>query len=409
MVTKVQSSKVENVTLSFYSGRKDCAANAYEVCVIVPVRNEANHLYQTLDALRLQVGLNCMPLPPDIYEVLVLVNNSSDDSCQIARQYVADFPDFNLSVANIHLDESQAHIGTVRRLLMDEAYKRLTRSFSQKRIIASTDGDTLVDSQWISQIIAEIDKGNDAVGGRILTRRESGNGRAYHLRDVTYRCLLAQAECILDPQIHNPYPCHHQYFGANMAVTADMYQQAGRLPVVPFLEDVAFHKALVDHDAKIRNSFSVKVYTSSRKDGRVAVGFSEQLRRWQNEEKIYQTQMVEDVQVLLDMFRVRNFLRKSWSSYQQNQKIDAHDLEQFAIMFDMDCELIKAKIVEAKHFGQFWHAFSETTAKSLHRTVTFQPIKQAILQLRKFIKNADFISSQRNLNDNFQPVSYVRV
>ncbi|QRR01462.1 glycosyltransferase [Dyadobacter sandarakinus] len=404
-----QNLLVENTTLSFYSGSKYDTNLAYKVCVIVPVRNEADHLHQTLEALRIQLGADQIPLPQDSYEVLVLVNNSSDESLAIARRYADTFPDFAMSVANIDLTDADAHIGTVRRLLMDEAYTRLTKSCRKGGIIASTDGDTMVDKHWITRITAEIDRGNDAVGGRILTRPERGDGRAYHLRDVTYRCLLAQAECMIDPLAHNPYPCHHQYFGANFAVTAKMYAQAGRLPIVPFLEDVAFHKALISHDARIRNSFDVKVYTSSRRDGRVHIGFSEQLRRWQHDEKLYQMQMVEDVQVLLHMYQTRSILRKMWSSYQQTRIVHPHDVRQAASMLEMDLTKLENLMVESAYFGQFWHTLLQVTAHSQNRTVTFQPIKQAIMQLRKFVKDPALNASQKSPADRFPPANFAPI
>lgn len=240
------------------------------VSVIVPVRNEAHHLTHTLDALRNQHNADGQPLNPATYEVLLLINNCTDRSYEVAAQYQQRYPYFSLHLAQIQLPPAKANIGTVRRLLMDEAHRRLTSIDRTDGIIASTDGDTEVDHQWIHYIMHEIANGSDAVGGRILTRPDRSQVRLFHLRDVMYRTLIAKAESLLDPRPHDPWPRHFQHFGASMAVTCRMYEQAGRLPQKPFLEDAAFYRALLRTDAKVRQSPRVKVFTSTRQQGRVS-------------------------------------------------------------------------------------------------------------------------------------------
>lgn len=112
-----------------------------QVSVVVPVRNEAIHLFETLEALRKQVDENGKPLPAGTYEVLVLANNCTDHSAQIAISYQQKFPAFLLQVKSVCLPTEKANIGTVCRMLMDEAFRRLIRSGNPNGIIASTDGD----------------------------------------------------------------------------------------------------------------------------------------------------------------------------------------------------------------------------------------------------------------------------
>ncbi len=172
---------------------------ALTVSVIVPVRNEAHHLVQTLDALRNQFDADGKPLNPATFEVLVLANNCTDQSYAVAIGYQQRYPAFPLHVAQIQLPPHKANIGTVRRLLMDEAYRRLTSTHTRCGIIASTDGDTVVDRCWLHYITLEIARGNDAVGGRILTRPDGSQMRLYHLRDVLYRTLIARVEALARP------------------------------------------------------------------------------------------------------------------------------------------------------------------------------------------------------------------
>ncbi|TDE11276.1 glycosyltransferase [Dyadobacter psychrotolerans] len=369
-----------------------------KVCVIVPVRNEAECLWETLEALRLQEDNSGNRLPSDVYEVLVLVNNTTDNSFEIAEKYAALYPSFRLAAEEIWQEGDRANIGTVRRLLMDDAYRRLMLTGNQNGIIASTDGDTTVDSRWICNIIAEIEKGNDAVGGRILTEKEGGTSRLYHLRDVTYRCLLAQAESLIDPRQHNPFPCHFQYFGANMAVTCSMYNQAGRLPQVPFLEDMAFHKALMLQDARIRRSFEVKVYTSSRVDGRVSIGFSEQLRRWMNEDEARIPQMVEDVTPVLLMFEIRAQLRQCWNDYVEKRIVRRDELSSIAAKLNIKVEWLHSQLISSTYFGGLWDVINLLVG---NREPELQPIHEAIDQLRLFIKSRKTNAFQTSPSDMF--------
>jgi glycosyltransferase involved in cell wall biosynthesis len=138
-----------------------------EVCVIVPVKDEAQTLPTTLAALANQTCLNGQPLNSHTYEIIILANNCIDESAAIARQFAKQYPDLALHVAEITLAPDRAYIGYVRKLLMDEAYQRLMSLGKRQGIIASTDGDTQVSATWIAATLHEIAGGVDAVGGRI--------------------------------------------------------------------------------------------------------------------------------------------------------------------------------------------------------------------------------------------------
>ncbi|RYE17657.1 MAG: glycosyltransferase, partial [Sphingobacteriaceae bacterium] len=218
------SGTLQNTILNYNNTFDEAIAPSafLKVSIIVPARNEARNIRKALGALRLQTDNNGILLNPQLYEVLLLVNNCSDQTFAIAKNYQKKYPDFPLHLAEIKLPPKKANIGFVRRLLMDEAYRRLSINENSKGIIASTDGDTQVDACWVYHIIQEVANGCDAIGGRILTRPNKNISRIYHLRDVTYRSLLSQAEALIDPEDHDPWPRHFQYFGASMAVTCNV-------------------------------------------------------------------------------------------------------------------------------------------------------------------------------------------
>ena len=327
--------------------------------VILPVRNEAENLQRTLDALRNQCDQNGNQFPFSQYEILLLANNCTDESVEIALQYQSQYPDFNLFVEEINISKQFAHIGTVRRLLMDAAYNRFEYLNKPSGIIASTDSDSEVDKFWIFNTIKEISSGNDVVGGRILTRPDNSMARIYYLRDITYKYLVSKVESLLDPVVNDPWPRHFQCFGASFAVTCQIYDLSGRLPVVPFLEDMAFHKALSRIDAKIRLSPLVKVFTSTRIQGRVDFGFSIQLKQWGEMNQAHHPVMVERAEALLIKLKARKLLRQYWTGNNENTQSCPHLLGVLASSLMLDEEWIHAQVCKAPYFGLLWEGLEE--------------------------------------------------
>ena len=287
------------------------------VSVIIPAKNEAANLPATLAALAAQTDLHGHPLPPHSFEVIVLANNCTDATAAVLREQARRRPQLALHAAGLRLPAPQAHVGRARRLLMDEACARLEAVGQPGGIIASTDADTCVAPTWLAAIQAEIATGADAVGGRIFTEAtgpELRPLRRIQVRDAAYRQLCARLEDLLDPTPADPWPRHHQHFGASLALTAHAYRRVGGLPEVRFLEDEALCQALRRHDLSVRHSPQVQVLTSARQQGRVEVGLSWQLRAWQHLSQQQREPHVDCPAQLAALWRVRRQLRGIWCS-----------------------------------------------------------------------------------------------
>lgn len=286
-------------------------------CVIIPAKDEAQRLPATLAALANQLDLTGSPLDTRCYEVLVLANNCRDKTAAVVRRFARQHPQLALHVVEIELPPAAAHVGQARRLLMDEACRRLEQSGNRGAFIASTDGDTCVAPDWLAAIRAELGAGADAVGGRILTLptdEATSSVRRLHLRDAAYRLLRARLETLLDPDPADPWPRHHQHFGANFALTTRAYRLVGGLPVVPYLEDEALFRNLRHHDLRVRHSPAVCVRTSDRQQGRVAIGLSWQLREWSLLEQQKREPLVESGAQLVAEWVGRQQLRVLWQA-----------------------------------------------------------------------------------------------
>lgn len=314
-----------------------------KICVIIPVKDEGESILHSLDALRLQKHSDGTPFITSDYEVLILANNCRDNSYSIIKEYQDNYPEFSLQVEEILFSEDRANVGTARRFLMDMAYNRFAYLKRPQGIIASTDGDTQVDSCWLSEIMKEVERGSDVVGGEIITEIKGCPSRNYHLLDIRYHNLIARLEHLIDPLPYNPWPSHFQCFGASLAITCELYEKAGRLPPIPYLEDVAFYKALELKDAKIRKSPYVKVHTSSRTSGRVEKGLSQQLAWFESLSNDQQELRVECSSSIISRIKMKKYLRTWWEGHTVNSSeypFNERDVQQW--------------ISEANFFGEVW-------------------------------------------------------
>ena len=315
------------------------------------------------------------------YEVLLLLNNCTDSSATVAEQYQAQYSAFPLRVATVQLPPHLANVGTARRMLMDVAQSRLKQVGQLTGVIASTDADTVVDRHWMAHILAELSDGCDMVGGRILTRSDGQAVRLNYLRDCTYRLLIARLEDRLDPLPHDPWPRHFQHFGASMAITCAAYERIGGLPNVPYLEDEALYRALLRTDCRIRKSPLVRVTTSMRTTGRAEVGFSEQLRCWEDLNQHRQCQLVEPAGAVYRRLQSRHQLRLLWQN--RTGSVSTSALTPIADALLLDTQWLHDHLVQATYFGQLWEQVeTHLTTNGWATTWPPVPIETAISALR---------------------------
>jgi hypothetical protein len=360
-----------------------------QVSVIVPVRNEAQTLTQTLTALTHQVDFQGKSLDPERYEIILLLNNCDDDSAAIASEFAKLHPYLALHPVEITLPPKEAYIGRVRQLLMDEAYRRFHSLGKQRGIIASTDGDSQVNSTWIAANLDEISRGADAVGGRIVTDKAQRAEldpytRACHLREVGYSYLMTELESYLDPNPFDMFPRHYQHYGASLAVTAQMYALAGGLPPVRTPEDVAFYNALMRVNARFRHSPLVKVVTSARESGRTDIGLANQLREWTKMGYRKESFLVESAAAMETRFRVCRQLRMMCHSILNGFTPNQKDILSIANTLTISSEWLTQELTQHHTFGQLWEKVQQQVSQEGIWTQRWQrvEIQNAIADLR---------------------------
>ncbi len=361
--------------------------------VVIPVRDEAGHLIKVLEAFANQIDLQNRSLDSDTFELIILANNCRDRSAQIAQDWKKQNPKIKIHVAEISLPGKFANIGFVRRLLMNEAYRRLTATNSGGGIIATTDGDTRVAPDWIAATIAEIRRGADAVGGRILIEDEElaqmdERARYFYLRDEEYRLLASEFECYLDRLAHDDFPRHHQHFNGSFAVTTEAFKRAGGIPNVQFLEDVAFYHALLRIDAKFRHSSAVKVFTSSRHFGRSAVGLSFQLNEWKKLGEKGAKFFVEPASAIEKKVRARKILRGFWLAAKSNDFPKVKAVAAVAENLSVPRKFIFNKLKKPQTFGSLLEKIygRQNESRRWHRRNPPVAVETAIADLKEKLK-----------------------
>lgn len=251
--------------------------------VVLPARDEAQHVARAVEALAAQRDATGAPLDPASFEVLLFANNCSDDTALRARRAAARCTSLRLHVVESPVAPPHAHIGYVRRQLMDAACARLQQAADGTALIASTDADSVVAPDWLAANLAEAAAGADVIGGRIAcdaTAALQGAALRQQRLDLAHALLRARLEDRLDPDPADPWPRHHQHFGASLAITTTAYRRAGGVPPVEWLEDEALVRAARRAGLAVRHSPRVRVVTSGRLDGRAEVGLAWQRRQW---------------------------------------------------------------------------------------------------------------------------------
>lgn len=254
--------------------------------VVVPVRDEASSLPSLVAAFARQRDDGGGRFPSRRFELILLCNGCSDGSAHVARRMSAAHRPLRLHVVDLGPEGMGGGVGRARRLIMDAAADRLALvGRAEDGVVLTTDADTLVAPDWLAANLAEIEGGTDAVGGQVLMHPEdlarlAPELRRRYLDDHSYQRLRSTLEGLIDPDLHDPWPRHHQHAGASLAVTAAAYRRAGGLPPLRNGEDEAFYHAIRRTGGRFRHSLRVRASTSGRLAGRAEFGLAGTLRTW---------------------------------------------------------------------------------------------------------------------------------
>ncbi|HEX3693514.1 MAG TPA: glucosyl-3-phosphoglycerate synthase [Solirubrobacteraceae bacterium] len=241
------------------------------VVVVVPARDEESRIAACLRALSDQRDVDSLS-----YETIVVLDGCRDRTREVVAQtarLVGHSP-----VHTVTLEQPQG-VGHARRLGMDIAYRRLLQVGRENGLIASTDADTAVATDWISAQLALVADGATAIGGLIELDRAEGGALDPHALRVRDRSASRRLAAAIEQTAGAASVEHPHFAGASLALTPAAYRRCGGLPVRAALEDQALAQALARHGIAIHRSSSVRVRTSARTDGRAPRGLAQDLTR----------------------------------------------------------------------------------------------------------------------------------
>jgi hypothetical protein len=283
--------------------------------IAIPARNEAGRLERCLAAIAVQRTRCGTPIAPNAFEVLLLANNCTDATADIARRVACRLP-FPARIIERVLPWHSATAGGARRTVMEEAARRLGVRHAEG-VILTTDADSTISHTWFADNMRHLDEGADCVAGYIdaepLEIVDLGSVFLCRGRlEDTYLSQVAEIYARCDPRSHDPWPNHRVSSGASLAVRLSAYRAVGGLPSKARGEDIAFTDLLDRNGFKVRHALDVSVVTSCRLDGRATGGAADTMRYRRD---VPDAECDDDLESALQTLRraiIRGFLRKAW-------------------------------------------------------------------------------------------------
>lgn len=180
-----------------------------EVSVIVCTYNRDQYIRKTLECLRNQTR------QPDEFEVLVINNNSTDQTAAVCSAFLEEH---NLDHFHYYVEESQGHTFARNRGISE----------AKGNILAFIDDDAFVYSDYITGIISSFQNYPDAValGGKIMPIYESGQAPKWMSKFL----LPLVAALDMGEQV-KPFRKGKFPIGANMAFRKNVFEKYGLFDV----------------------------------------------------------------------------------------------------------------------------------------------------------------------------------
>jgi Glycosyl transferase family 2 len=341
--------------------------------VAIPAKNEAERIGACLFAL---AGLTVKPAA-----VVVLANNCTDGTVQVARALSAGMP-YQLLIDVHTFPPPSANAGSARRMAAQHAADLA----GGNGVVLTTDADAVVAGNWIERNLLALSAGADLVCGRVTLARTEAALIPSHLHaDDALECelteLLDRIADRLDPDPADPWPRHTETAGASLAVTVAAFDRVGGIPALAFGEDRAFVQALASMDASIRHDPTVAVTVSGRTVGRASGGMADTIRR-----RIQRQDEFTDcnLEPATDAYRRIDFRRRVRMAWQKPSRMRAISTELAA---DLGIAAPTLQLMlRQRHFGAAWAAVQAASPFLVRRRVRFTDLPGQIAYARQLLE-----------------------
>jgi glycosyltransferase involved in cell wall biosynthesis len=223
----------------------------WSIGIVVPARNEEASIQPCIESIR----RSCDAARLRDYWIVIVADSCTDDTLPRARRAVQ-------GVGEVRECDSKS-AGSARRLGVEAVLAHFKDRDLGHIWLANTDADTLVTRDWITVQLGLADSGIAAVAG-IVKLEEGGSPAAHELHRATY--------------LTSPDGTHGHVHGANLALRADAYVDAGGWAHLALAEDHCLWKRLKHRGWRLSSPVTSVVVTSARLIGRARGGFADSLK-----------------------------------------------------------------------------------------------------------------------------------
>ena len=257
--------------------------NTYHYFVIIPVYNEYNFLFDTLESINNNEEIYLKDLL-----VVLIINNSVDDSQSIKdnnyktykslkqKKYKYDFISIDCFSEKYQLKNKYSGVGFARKIGMDYVLK-YSKSDS---IIFSLDADTIVDENYFS-VILKVFKKSKINACTINFRHQKSEDLVIEKAIREYELKLKE----IAKKINNTGSIYgYVSMGSAIAFTALAYIKVGGMAKKKATEDFYFLQSLAKYTS-IHQINEILVYPSSRNQQRVYLGTGYRINEYKNNQK----------------------------------------------------------------------------------------------------------------------------
>jgi len=213
------------------------------VAVVIPARNEQELVGRCLESVLVAARRVAIPV-----SITLVADGCTDDTVAIARSYPG--------VTVVELDAS--NVGSARRRGVEAACGRASSGVW----IANTDADSVVPPNWIVEQLRLANRGIELMIGTVRPDFADLSAEQVHAWSAT----------------HPPGVANGHVHGANLGLTARLYEAAGGYPELPEHEDVDLVERCAALGPLTIATDRCEVMTSGRQYGRTDGGYARYLR-----------------------------------------------------------------------------------------------------------------------------------
>jgi len=243
------------------SRKKSLSEAMPKVSVLVAVRDEAQNIARCLNSL---VGTD---YPRDKLEIVVIDDQSSDQTVPIVSDYLEKYPYIKLLSINGEIDGLKGKMNALHQGI----------EFASGDLLLITDADCEVPVQWISGYVQQFTDNVGIAGGlTLLSQRKESESWFQKIQALDW--VFLQTIASGTAEIGLPVTI----LGNNMAFSRQVYQQVGGFPGIGFsiTEDMALMRAIVKQtNRKVRYHLRPEtvIYSQAAPDW---LSFYHQRKRW---------------------------------------------------------------------------------------------------------------------------------